>query len=329
MEHFFDIHPIWITLGPILAINVVLLVSYLFFQLWGRKRIQRNFEGTKNDPSKFLSSGTREWWFWTTDPIVRLFVKLRMGPNTLTMLGFVFACLAGYLFARGWFGYAGWVMIFGASFDMFDGRVARLTGRTSRSGAFFDAVMDRFGEGVCLMGIAYYFRTSFMLPVTIAALLGSQLVSYTRARGEGIGIDCKVGMMQRPERIVYLGVAAIFDPVMGVALGRWWASPPPVLLIIALCFVAGATIFTSIQRMIYIMNALDNKDRKGKESIPQLITKLTTHEGREELWIRARDGYDLSRFTFHRGRRFDRSEPISRNEGRCETDEEKRRRQAP
>jgi len=282
------INPIWITLGPVLAINLVLLVSYLTFQFWGRKRLTRTFEGTKNDPSKFLSSGTREWWFWTTDPIVRLFVKLRMGPNTITAIGFLISCAAAYLFAAGWFGYAGWVMIFGATFDMFDGRVARMTGRTSRSGAYFDAVMDRFGEGVCLMGLAYFFRDSFMLLITVAAMIGSQMVSYTKARGEGIGIDCKVGMMQRPERIVYLGVAAVFDPIMTMALHRWWANPAPVLMIIALCFVAGATIFTAMQRMVFIMNALDTQDRKGKDSIPQLITKLTTQEGREELMGRYR-----------------------------------------
>ncbi|MBN1282194.1 MAG: CDP-alcohol phosphatidyltransferase family protein [Proteobacteria bacterium] len=321
------INPIWITLGPILAINVALLVSYLTYQLWGRKRIARTFEGTKNDPSKFLSSGTREWWFWTTDPIVRLFVRLRMGPNTITMLGFLFSCAAAYLFARGWFGYAGWVMIFGATFDMFDGRVARLTGRTSRSGAFFDAAMDRFGEGACFMGLGYFFRNSFMLPITIAAMIGSQMVSYTRARGEGMGIDCRVGMMQRPERIVYLGVAAVCDPLMTMALHRWWSSPAPVLMIMAILFVAGMTIFTAVQRMVYIMNALDNQDRKGRESIPQLITKLSTPEGREELW--GRYGSERGRASFRHDGAPAGGAGLSRGEDGVEADEERRRRQAP
>ncbi len=319
MKTIAGINPIWITLGPLLAINVILLVSYLVFQLWGRKRLTRTFEGTKNDPSKFLSSGTRMWWFWTTDPIVRLFVKLKMGPNTITAIGFLISCVAAYLFASGWLGYAGWVMIFGATFDMFDGRVARMTGRTSRSGAYFDAVMDRFGEGACYMGLAYFFRSSFMLPVTIAAMIGSQMVSYTRARGEGIGIDCKIGMMQRPERIVSLGVAAAFDPIMTLALHRWWAQPAPVLMIAALCFIAGMTIFTAVQRMIYIMNALDSQDRKGKESIPQLITKLSTPEGREELWEKygAKRDEGNAVLTSTRGRDED------------EAGEERRRRQAP
>ncbi len=285
-------------MGPIVAINLVLLVSFLTYQLWGRKRLSREYKGAKNEGSRMLSSSTREWWFWTTEPIVKLFVKLRMGPNTLTAVGFLIACLAAYFFAKGWFGYAGWAMIFGATFDIFDGRVARLTGSTSRSGAFFDAVMDRFGEGACLLGLAYYFRESFMLPVVIAALIGSTLVSYTKARGEGIGVDCKVGMMQRPERVVYMGVAAIFDPLMGVALMRWWAAPPPVLMMLAVAFIAVMTIATAIQRMIYIMNTLDTADEREKESIPQLISKLSTAEGRERFWDQARYGYDRSRSPF-------------------------------
>lgn len=293
-----SINPIWITLGPIVAINIVLLVSYLTYQLWGRKRLSREYEGAKNVGSKMLSSSTREWWFWTTEPIVKFFVKLRMGPNTITGMGFVITCVAAYFFARGWFGYAGWTMIFGASFDMFDGRVARITGKESRSGAFFDAVMDRFSEGATLLGLAYYFRDSIMLPVVIAALIGSMLVSYTRAMGMGVGIDCKVGMMQRPERIVYLGVAAAMDPLMGMALARWWSPPPPVLVIVAASFIALMTIITAVHRIVFIMNALDTEDRRGKESIPQLITKLSTHEGREKFWDQARYGYDRSRSAF-------------------------------
>lgn len=277
------ISPIWITLGPLVAINAILFASYILYQLWGRKRIQREYEGAKTDGSKFISSETREWWFWTTDPIVRLFVRMRIGPNALTMIGFLIACAAGWLFSRGWFGYAGWVMIFGASFDMFDGRVARITGRTSRSGAFFDAVMDRYSEGVCMLGLAWWFRDSFVLPVIVAGLVGSLLVSYTKARAEAIGVTCNVGTMQRPERIVCLGVASVFDPIVRLLLLRWWADPMPVLVIAALSIIALLTNTTAIYRMIHTMNALDTADRRERESIPQLLTKLGTPEGREAM----------------------------------------------
>lgn len=290
-----SISSIWVTLGPIVVINVALFISYLTYQLWGRKKRVREFKGAKTAGSKFLSSETREWWFWTTDPIVKFFVKIKMGPNVITATGFVFSAVAAYLFSRGLFGYAGWAMIFGASFDMFDGRVARITGRSSRSGAFFDAVMDRFGEGLCFLGLAIYFRESFMLFVTIAGLIGSLLVSYTKARAEAIGVECNVGTMQRPERIVYLGVASVINPILATALTHWWVSPPPLLVMIALIFIAVMTNWTAIYRMIHTMNELDTADKRERESIPQIISKLTTQEGREELISRARYGYDRKR----------------------------------
>lgn len=295
MNAFLGINPIWITLGPIAVINAVLFISYCAYRFWVRRRISREYEGAKDHRSGLLSDATLDWWIWTTEPIVRFFVKLKVGPNIITTIGFLFALVAAYLFSRGWFGYAGWVMIFGASFDMFDGRVARITGKTTRSGAYYDSVMDRFGEGACLLGLAIHFRHSWLLPVVVAALVGSFLVSYTRARAGCDGIECAVGRMQRPERIVLLGVASIFDPLVRATLSRWWALPPPLLVIIALVAIAVLTIGTSIYRMIYAMNAMDTADERGRESIPQIITRLSTPEGREAFWDRARYGYDRRR----------------------------------
>jgi len=289
---------VWVTLLPLIVINVVLLTSFLAYHLWFGKRKNRIFKGSKNSESKFLSYKTREWWFWTTDPIVRLFVKLKISPNKITVLGVCISLIAAVLFAYGWFGYAGWMMIFGASFDMFDGRVARITGKSTRSGAFFDSVTDRFSEAICFLGLAIYFHNSWMMVFVILALVGSSLVSYTRARGEGFGVSCKVGSMQRPERITYLGVASVFNPVIQFTLHRWYEVPPPVLVIVALIFMAFMTFATSVYRMIYIMNSLDNDDIHDRETVPQLIAKLTTHDGRNEIRTRVRYGYDRGNSTF-------------------------------
>jgi phosphatidylglycerophosphate synthase len=292
------VSPIWITLGPILVINSVLFASYLIYMLWVRRRLSHEFESARRHTSFILSLPTKEWWLWTTDPIVRLFARLRVGPNGITLIGFLLSVVAAAFFAKGFFGAAGWMMIASGTFDIFDGRVARLTGQTSRSGAFFDAVMDRFGEGACFLGLAFFFRDSAMLPIAIAALIGGTLVSYTKARGESVGIECKIGAMQRPERIVCLGVAAVLTPIMDVILTRWWAHPWPILVIVALVFIAIMTNVTAVQRMIYIMNALDTADKREKESIPQLLTRLSTPDGREQMWERARYGYDRSRASY-------------------------------
>ncbi len=286
--------PLWITLGPVLVINTILLTSFFSYHIYF-KRKKREYVGAKNQGSIFLGTTTREWWFWTTEPIVRFFVKFRIGPNLITMIGVAISFLAALLFAYGWFGYAGWVMVFGASFDMFDGRVARITGRSSRSGAFFDSVTDRFSEGMCFLGLAVYFRDSWILLFVILALIGSMLVSYTRARGECFGINCSVGWMQRPERIVYIGVSAILEPMVTLALKAYFENPIPILLIAAIIFIAIMTNVTAVYRIVYVMNALDSADKRDKESFPQIIAKFTTPEGREEIMERAKYGYERNK----------------------------------
>lgn len=279
--------PIWITFGPVIVINVLFLCSLVYFSIT-RKTEQREFhEAAHRTRSKFLNYFFKEWWIWSTDPIARFLAKVGMSPNLITFSGFVMSVIAAFLFAAGQFGYAGWIMVAGATFDTFDGRVARLTGKVSRSGAFFDSVMDRFGEGVCFVGLGWYFHESAILPFVVAALIGSMLVSYTRACGQAVGIDCKVGSMQRPERIVYMGVSGILQPVVTLLLLPVWKTPPPILVMGALLLIAVWANATAIYRMIYIMNALDTIDRKKDEpSIPQILTKLSTHEGREEFFKR-------------------------------------------
>ena len=289
---------VWITLGPILVINIGLFLSLMFYTLTARFRKREIHEAAKRHTSKFLSAHLKEWWVFTTDPIAKVFVRFGVRPSTLTCFGFLFSVAAGLLFAKGLFGYAGWTMIFGATFDIFDGRVARLTNQESRSGAFYDSVMDRFGEGICFLGLAFYFRSSWILFFVIAGLIGSMLVSYTRARGESVGVICKGGSMQRPERIVYLGVSSVFDPISSTILSNWFALPLPILVIGAIMIIAVMTNATAIHRMIYIMNELDTKDKSERETLPQLITKLSTPEGRDAFFAKARYGYDRSRSAF-------------------------------
>lgn len=276
----------------------MLLISLLAYTFTKRTRKREIPEAAKRHTSKFLSSHLKEWWVFTTDPIARLFVRLGVRPSTLTFTGFLFSAAAAVLFAKGLFGYAGWVMIFGATFDIFDGRVARLTGQESRSGAFYDSVMDRFGEGVCFLGLAFYFHASWVLFFVVAGLIGSILVSYTRARGESVGILCKGGSMQRPERIVYLGVSSALDPVSSIILLHWFSAPAPILVIGAIIIIAVMTNVTAVHRMIYIMNALDTADKSERETIPQLLTRLSTPEGREAFFAKARYGYDRSKASF-------------------------------
>ncbi|MBI4365365.1 MAG: CDP-alcohol phosphatidyltransferase family protein [Deltaproteobacteria bacterium] len=282
---------IWITVGPVLVINVFCICTFCYF-LATRERwpVPPDLEGRHQ--SKLLGKVFHAYWYWMTTPVARFFVRLRFSPNNLTFIGFAMSCVAGYLFARGWFGYAGWVMIAGCSFDLLDGKVARLTNRERRSGAFYDSVMDRFGEGAVFVGLAYHYRASWLLPIVVWALVAAMLVSYTRARGEGVGVVCKKGPMQRPDRIVYLGIGSIFHPIADALLRHWFVSPPAILMIAACCIIAVVGTYSAFYRTIVIMDALDSADHTSadKETVPQWLAKLSTKEGREALLDRMKHG---------------------------------------
>jgi len=270
---------IWVTIIPILAINTLFLITIFYFAAT-RERHPVPEEVTSRHNSKMLSAFFKEYWYWLNDPAARLLVGMRMSPNIITFVGTVINVLPAYLFAKGLFGYAGWAMVWAATFDMMDGKVARITGQSSKSGSFFDSVMDRFGEGIVMIGLAVYFRDSWVLYFVLASIIGSMAVSYTRARAEGIGIACKEGTMQRPERIVYLGVSGILQPIVDFFMIKLGYTPFPLLPICAVCLVGVMTNGTAIYRMLYVMNTLDNQDHQpGQEdSFSQTIIKQLNHK---------------------------------------------------
>jgi CDP-diacylglycerol--glycerol-3-phosphate 3-phosphatidyltransferase len=169
--------------------------------------------------------------------IVRVFVACRINPNALTVFGFLLNLVAAYLFAYGYFRWAGGTIILAGLFDMLDGRVARLSNRVTPFGGFFDSVLDRYSDLCLMIGLlVFYGRINRFWYVTLVAfvMIGSVMVSYARARAENLIPSCRVGFLERPERTVLLIIGAMFDRMA------------PVLWVIA---VLSAT--TVIHRMVY------------------------------------------------------------------------------
>jgi CDP-diacylglycerol--glycerol-3-phosphate 3-phosphatidyltransferase len=156
------------------------------------------------------------------DAIVHGFARMGVPPNLLTFIGFAFNGLAAYLFAYGYFRWAGITIIFAAIFDLTDGPVARLTHRVTAFGGFFDSVLDRYSDLGLLIGLlVYYGRIGRFWYVVLVAgvMIGAVMTSYSRARAENLIKSCKVGFLERPERIVLLIIGAMFDrmaPVLWV-----------------------------------------------------------------------------------------------------------------
>jgi len=174
---------------------------------------------------------------WMIDRIVRWLALSKIHPNVLTFMGLVINIWAAWLFSRGKFLSAGIVVVGAGLFDMVDGRVARETNRVTRFGGFFDSVLDRYSDLALFMGLLVYYASInrfFYIVLTAIVMTGSVMVSYTRARAENSIPKCKVGFLERPERVVLIIIGALFNRMA------------PVLWVIAIF-----SNLTVIHRMIY------------------------------------------------------------------------------
>lgn len=202
------------------------------------------------DRGSFVLGGfVRSWFYWFVGPVERTALALRLSPTAFNLLGVGFGVLAGVLFALGRPNPAGWAVLLGGAMDVLDGRIARARNMADDRGAFLDSTLDRFAEVGALVGLLVLFRgDAWAVAAVGAALGGSLLVSYARARGESVGIVCKVGVMQRAERLLLVGFGGILDPSVTAGLG--WA--PGALLLGLVALVAVGTVATAVYRTMWI-----------------------------------------------------------------------------
>jgi CDP-diacylglycerol---glycerol-3-phosphate 3-phosphatidyltransferase len=162
-----------------------------------------------------IGQGGRYLW----EQIVRAFAASGINPNVLTSIGFAINLFAAYLFAYGYFRWAGATIILAAIFDLTDGPVARVTKRVTPFGGFLDSVLDRYSDLLLLIGLLIYYgridRFWYMTLVAVA-MIGAVMTSYTRARAENLIPSCKVGFLERPERIVLIIIGALTDRMAAV-----------------------------------------------------------------------------------------------------------------
>jgi CDP-diacylglycerol--glycerol-3-phosphate 3-phosphatidyltransferase len=221
--------------------------------------------------------------FTVFNPFLWVINKLNISPNTLTVIGLLFNIVAAIILIAGgenpnryelsYIGWAGAMILFGGLFDMLDGYVAKTQGKTSTFGALFDSVLDRYSELVMFLGIMYFLVAHhyfFSSVVTFIALTGSVMVSYTRARAEGLGIDCSVGFMQRPIRIILIGFSALFTGILNSIVGpvnffQIFGKELKVetisLLIGPIFIVAILANYTAIYRLYYSYQAIKESEK--------------------------------------------------------------------
>ena len=192
-------------------------------------------------------------------PVADFFKSLNMNPNTLTTIGTIFNIVGAIFFALSYLRVGGMFIVFGAVCDTIDGRIAKHGNKKTKFGALYDSVMDRYSEIIMFFGIAVHFvrQDSYWTSVAIfAAVGGSVMVSYVRARAEGLGLECKVGMMQRTERITYISVGAIIGDLPYVH---------EIFLMAAIWIIAILANYTAIQRMFYLYKATAGERKLKKK----------------------------------------------------------------
>jgi CDP-diacylglycerol---glycerol-3-phosphate 3-phosphatidyltransferase len=181
-------------------------------------------------------------------------IESRLTPNAISMMGLVGNLVAAALVTQRLFFLAGVAFVLGSVMDTLDGRYSRMSGKGTLFGAFLDSTLDRIEEGIVLAAVAGYFAVTgddFAAAMCVVAVLFSLMVSYTRARAEALGVECKVGLATRPVRVVILSIGLIF--AKGAGLGDFELLAPAVYAIAAL------TIFTTFQRVWHVRNELSGE----------------------------------------------------------------------
>jgi CDP-diacylglycerol--glycerol-3-phosphate 3-phosphatidyltransferase len=205
-------------------------------------------------PTDYLKKGTLR----VIEPAISFLARHNVNPNAITTVGTLLTVAAGVIYATGHIMTAGWVMALTAFFDVVDGEVARRTGRSTVFGAFYDSTLDRIADGALVAGLTVFYATNpvhhniYMVVTCLVGIIGTFVVSYTRARAESLGIDAKVGVMQRPERIILLSAP---QALFGLFWNGW------VLMGIIILLTVTAWI-TAVQRIAFVYRATKHLDAK-------------------------------------------------------------------
>ena len=177
-------------------------------------------------------------------------------PNALTVAGLLVSAVTAVCIGFGWTVAGGLLVLVTGGFDMLDGAVARVSGNGSRFGAFLDSTLDRWAEGLIFTGLVWYFVAQdarIEVVLTVTTMIGSMLISYTRARAEGLGVDCEIGVLQRPERLLLLGIS-LLGPAWLLSAGLWLLSV--------------VTQVTAVQRILHVHGELERKKGTSADGSP-------------------------------------------------------------
>jgi len=242
-----------VEIAILIAAVAALVLSMIVFRFTPGGRGTEDTTGRGG--SFFLGYWVRNWFYWFSRPMVRVSVAAGLSPFFFNAIALFFGLASLVFYAYGRLPAAGWMILLSGFADIMDGEVARGRGLANPAGAFIDSTLDRFSEFAAFIGLAVFFESSWADLSVIVALGGSLLVSYTRARGESLGVLCKGGTMQRAERILLLGIGSIVDPALSGALGKETGF----VIAVIVAVIALGTVGTAVYRTAWISRKLQTK----------------------------------------------------------------------
>jgi CDP-diacylglycerol--glycerol-3-phosphate 3-phosphatidyltransferase len=196
--------------------------------------------------------------------LVRPLARRGVSPNAVTLVGFLLNVLTACVLASGHLSIGGVMLLLAGTFDMLDGALARITSRQSTFGAFLDSLLDRYSEAAILLALIFQFtirHDTLTVVLVYVAAVGSILISYARARAEGLGIECKVGIAPRPERVMILGLGLLFKENTTIA---------------ALIILAFLTHITALQRLYHVWRQTRDQQGEARRPAPKTGETRTT-----------------------------------------------------
>jgi len=247
------------SLLPAIAVALYFIIGFIAFcvrSVW--KGVPRDHEIESRGESMLINFYFRNYFVWVVRPLWRLVLWSRLPANAVTAIAAGLGAASGVAAAGGWFALAGWLFLFSGVLDVFDGRIARARGQVGPKGAVVDSILDRYADSFLLIGLAWYFRQSWVLLPTLAAMMGTSLVPYVRAKAETLGVPAAAtgGLMQRAERILYLGSALALTPIVEGVRAPDDPHPFPHLAAAGVILLAVTTNLTAVRRFTRLLGAV-------------------------------------------------------------------------
>ncbi len=249
---------IWSALTPLLLIGCYFLVAYIIYAIrFGRGGFRDRELSARVG---LASSPIAHWFLWSIGPMWGLIRRSGIPANAVTSLSFLIAVTAGLAMAMGRFALGGWLFILSGVCDLIDGRLARAKQQAGPYGAALDSILDRYSDAIVMSGLAWYYRSTWVLLPCLVALVGSLMISYTRAKGEGLQAKMKsIGVMQRPERVLLLGLTVALSPILASILAPTAPHPMHWIAVFGILVLAVTTQITATHRFFHLLGVLDDR----------------------------------------------------------------------